>query len=111
MVEYMKYDKVLVSSHIYARQLATHGINAHVVLQGTDFVGNIINNVKDDITFVGNSRGVFRQVVEGGINSGLPFTVYGKNWTTFGIKDNFVDNGDLINIYRQSKTINRSYTL
>lgn len=82
--EYEKYDLVLVSSVMYAEKLKKDIlVPVESFLQFTDLLLFYFKNnhrYKHPLIFVGNSRGVCRQIVQDAINCSNELKVIGSNW-------------------------------
>lgn len=108
--EYQDYDHVFVASDSLANELKIQsGINAESLFQCTDpeiFYPDPTlpgDDVKTDILFVANSRGVMRKCIEFTMQKGIPVTIYGTNWENLlppgMIKGNYIKNEELRKYY------------
>lgn len=85
IAELKSYDHVFVASHALARDLGAElGEHVSVLLQCTDparFHPEADEPVfREDILFVGNSRGEYRQVIRDALAVGLNPAIYGNGW-------------------------------
>jgi len=114
--EYELYDHVFIASEKYARKLIESGllkVNVSTLLQCTDpeiFNPNIIpNNNPHKYLFVGNSRGVLRDVVRLSIKNDVPLAVYGAGWENIlpqnMCKDKYIPNENLGPFYKGAKVV------
>ena len=113
--EYAAMDAIFVAGPELKRHLwQTHGVAAHVVLQGTDqtrFCGDIqlIGGLADKALFVGNSRLQLRPVVLDAIDAGLPIVVHGNDWDALipahFIDGNYIRNEKLADWYGSSGVV------
>jgi glycosyltransferase involved in cell wall biosynthesis len=82
------YDHVFVASSAYAARLAQRTSSpVEELLQCTDpelfYPEKSSNSTSDQVLFVGNTRGVYREVVRAAIEQGLEIDIYGAFWDKF----------------------------
>ncbi len=105
--EYEQYDHIFVASFKHAKFIKSL-VNkpVSVLLQCTD--PEVFNFVEDDETinkvlFVGNSRGVYRDIVKDCMKNNIDLSVYGGGWNKYipegFIKGDFIDNVELYKYY------------
>ncbi len=108
--EYHDYDHIFVASNVFAQELQEkYSIKAENLLQCTDpalfypDTSQIEDNMKTDILYVANSRGVMRKSVEYTMQKGIPVTIYGTNWENLlppgMIRGNYILNEELRKYY------------
>ncbi len=109
--EVKKYDLVFAASNDWAKKKSIKWkIKIFPLLQATNAKifnpgdGQIFRN--DEILFVGNSRGVFRKSVKVASQLNTHLKIIGSGWEKFlpskSIKQEFVKNKDLPNLYRSA---------
>ncbi|MBU3618787.1 glycosyltransferase [Polynucleobacter sp. JS-Fieb-80-E5] len=114
--EYESYDHVFIASEKYVRRLLESTllkVNISTLLQCTDpeiFNPEIIpKNEIDQYLFVGNSRGVFRDVVRLSLKNDIPLAVYGPGWEGFipssMLKDEYIPNEILASFYKGAHVV------
>lgn len=85
--EYERYDLILVSSEMYAEKLRKSlDVPVEVFLQFTDtkvFFNRFNIKLQNELLFVGNSRGVFRDIVRDAMESNINLGIIGDGWRRF----------------------------
>lgn len=85
--EFEEYDHIFVASTYYAEKLKKKiKVPVTALLQCTDpdlFNPDVISEKYHEYLFVGNSRNVYRDVVEKCISNNLDLSVYGTRWEQF----------------------------
>jgi spore maturation protein CgeB len=83
-VECDGYDRVLVASEVFARELESRvDVPVEVMYQATDpdrFAPAPDPELAVEVLFVGNSRHQDRMAVRAALEIGAPLTVYGQDW-------------------------------
>ena len=111
--EYEKYDYVFISSKKYAKKIKEQ-VNTNVtsLLQCTDpevFYPEIDENHRDEILFVGVTRGVYRKIIKDILKTKNDVSVYGMGWDKFidkkYIKGKFIPNEELHKYYSSCKIL------
>lgn len=111
--EYDEYDIVFVASEKYANELSQE-VNTIVepLLQCTDekiFYPEQKDDLKTDILFVGNTRGVYRKIIKDALDTKHDVTIYGPGWEKFidkkYIKGEFIENKELNKYYSSCKIL------
>lgn len=111
--EYEKYDIVFISSESYINQLTDLNVILKPLLQCTDpdiFFNEYNPKYADDIVFVGNTRGVYRQIVKDMFEINKKFTIYGLNWDKYPnvfnyVKEDYISNEKLHQVYSSCKIL------
>ena len=111
--EYEMYDIVFVASEKYSNCLKNK-LNTQVetLFQCTDpdvFHTQKDENLKEDILFVGVTRGVYREIVRNSLEKGHDVSIYGGGWEEFIdselIKGEFIPNDELYKYYSSCKIL------
>ncbi|MBF0122420.1 MAG: glycosyltransferase [Candidatus Omnitrophica bacterium] len=105
--EYRQYDHVFVASLKHAQELSARSkVQVSLLLQCTDpevFHPDVKVQEKHEVLFVGNSRLIFRQIVQDALQVGLPLSVFGTRWKSFipseNLKGEGISNSDLAGYY------------
>jgi len=110
--ELSRYDRVLVASRRYARELApTVDVPVEPLLQFTDprlFEPRPDTGPAYDVLFVGNWRGEFRRIVWDAIQIGHPPALYGRGWDLLAPEHavaEHVPHSDLAQLYSSCKVL------
>ncbi|MPM06685.1 Undecaprenyl-phosphate 4-deoxy-4-formamido-L-arabinose transferase [bioreactor metagenome] len=114
-IDYLsKFDKVFVASNSYATTLSNNlGDKVIPLLQCTEpaifYPGKTNSELRNDILFVGNSRNVFRPIIQKSIKENILVSIYGSRWDNFVdrkfIKGQSIPNILLGDYYRSAKVI------
>jgi spore maturation protein CgeB len=84
LTEMQKFHHVFVASNFYAQKLASRlGDRVSSLLQCVDpqiFRPDVDGELRDQLVFVGNTRGQRRTMVSWAMEAGLDFRVYGSGW-------------------------------
>ena len=108
-----KYDIVFIASEKYANKVSKD-VNTLVkpLIQCTDlevFYPKIDNELKNDLLFVGNTRGVYREIIKDVMNTKHEVSIYGLGWKEFidekYIKGEFIENNQLNKYYSSCKIL------
>ena len=111
--EYELYDICFISSEKYAIKI-NNEVNTIVkpLLQCTDpevFNYSPKNNLKEDILFVGVTRGVYREIIKDVMQTDFDVSIYGMGWEEFidkkYIKGQFIPNEELYKYYSSCKIL------
>lgn len=112
--EYNQYDHVFVASNTLAGKLASDSkvtVPVSVLLQCTDLnsISFETEKVKYDLLFVGNTRGVYRQIINDVEDLPYKLTIIGQGWDGTPAKEkvicDFVPNNELGQLYHNSKIV------
>ena len=113
--EINKYDHVYVASALHAEILRKQcKVPVEYMPQCTDitrfkFDPTFVNNPKDRVVFVGNSRGILRDTVRWAIEHSLNIHIYGSGWKRFiadnRLKGQKVPNSVLGEFYASSRLV------
>lgn len=111
--EYEKYDQVFISSKKYVNKLKNKvNTNISSLLQCTDpevFYPEVDENIKDEILFVGVTRGVYREIIRDILKTNHDVSIYGMGWEEYidkkYIKDQFIPNDELHKYYSSCKIL------
>jgi glycosyltransferase involved in cell wall biosynthesis len=112
--EYAAYDLKYVASRSYASLLRTFvdpGIKP--LLQATDpfrfHLSQSHPERTNDVVFVGNSRGEYRELVRWAVEQGLEPAIYGTGWQSFVpqrlIRAEYVENARLSQLYSAARVV------
>ena len=102
------YDLVYLGSETHRRMMDGAGRPPLAVLrQCSDFAGTATGDgpaaARQDVIFVGNSRGVFRDIVRWSLEAGVRPAIYGRGWEPIGLAglvvSPYVDNDRLPALY------------
>jgi len=99
--EMLKYDHIFIASEKYSREIS-HDLNEKctTLLQCTDpEVFNTLDNSLPklyDVLFVGNSRNIYRPLVQEAVKKGVNLSVFGKGWEQF-IPKSYIKGENIIN--------------
>jgi len=117
VAEYNGYDHVFVASQKHVEKIAPDlDVPVSCLLQCTDpqvfgaetHTGKISLD-PDKLLFVGNSRNIFRQIVQDSVALGLPLDVYGSRWEQFIspdiLKGTYLPNQDLAGYYAEARAV------
>ncbi|MBA1158168.1 glycosyltransferase family protein [Microvirga mediterraneensis] len=113
--ELNRYDQIYVASAAHAEILRKQcKVPVEHMPQCTDitrfkFEPALVNNPKDRVVFVGNSRGTFRDSVRWAVEHGLDIDIYGSDWEPFitdnRLKGRKVPNSVLGEFYASSRLV------
>ena len=111
--EYEKYDYVFISSKKYFNKIKKEiNTNMAPLLQCTDpevFYPEVDGNIKDEILFVGVTRGVYREIIKDILKTDYPVSIYGMGWEKYVdgeyIKGQFIPNEELHKYYSSCKIL------
>lgn len=112
--EYNQYDHVFVASSTLATKLSSNSevtVPVSMLLQCSDLdsISFATEKYKYDLLFVGNTRGVYRQIIND--VEGIPYklSIIGQGWDDTPAKENvisdFVSNCELGQLYHNSKIV------
>ena len=106
--EYENYDVVFIASNNYAKILSSKlKTCVKPLLQCTDleiFYPSKDNNYNHEILFVGNTRGVFRSIIQDLLKTNHDFVVYGTGW------DEFIDKKYIKGDHIPNNILNKAYS-
>lgn len=104
--EAAEFDRVFAASTKWSRETSTRwGLDIAPLLQCTDpdLFHPSGDARRDDIVFVGNSRGVPRPAVVAPVGAGIPVRIFGGEWDRIlpanAIEQTYVDNASLASLY------------
>jgi len=111
--EYDEYDLVFIASEKYAEKIKNKvNTSVYPLLQCTDpdvFYPKYSKEFENEILFVGNTRKVFRKIIQDILKTKHNFSVYGTGWKKFipekYIKKDFISNEKLFKAYSSCKIL------
>lgn len=111
--EYEQYDLVFVASCSHAQKLKNLlKTNVEPLLQCTDpevFFFDPLPSLETDLLFVGNTRGVFRKILQDLLPTEHKLAVYGRGWRSFidkrFVRGKYFPNEDLRKLYSSCKAL------
>lgn len=111
--EYNTYDHVFIASEVFTKKLKKIlKIPVTSLLQCTDnniFYPNFSKKYKHELLFVGNSRGIFRQIIKDLVPTKRELGLYGRDWDTFLPKSvlsgDYIPNNELNKAYSSCKIL------
>jgi spore maturation protein CgeB len=111
--EYNTYNHVFIASNIFTKKLKkVLNVPVTSLLQCTDkdvFYPNFSEKYQHDLLFVGNSRGVFRQIIKDLFPTKRELGLYGRHWDKFLPKNvltgNHIPNNELNKAYSSCKIL------
>ncbi len=111
--EYNQYDHVFIASELWAQKIGKEAdVPVESMLQCTDpklFYPDIDEKYKYELLFVGNSRNVFRKILNDLLPTDKDLAVYGTNWERLipkkYIKGKYIPNNELRRAYSSSKIL------
>jgi hypothetical protein len=108
-IELARYDHIFCYSSLYQKELEKKGIKSDLLLGATGKLPRPRFAVRHTANFVGNARpqGGLRPAVQALLESGEPFTVWGKGWERFVPQKNlggaYYDYSQLDELYASSE--------
>lgn len=111
--EFEKYDYIFVASYQSAETIKNK-VNKPVepLLQCTDhesFYPEPKTECEEDILFIGNTRGFFRQIIKDTLDTEFDVSIYGAEWDSYidskYIKGEFIPNEELHKYYSSCKIL------
>lgn len=111
--EFEKYDYIFVASYQSAETIKNK-VNKPVepLLQCTDhesFYPEPNTECEEDILFIGNTRGFFRQIIKDTLDTEFDVSIYGAEWDSYidskYIKGEFIPNEELHKYYSSCKIL------
>lgn len=111
--EYEKYNIVLVASNTYAKELKQKvKVPVYPLLQFVDntiFYEDYDEQYDNNMLFVGNTRGIFRQSVKYALQLDKSISIYGEGWDKFipheYIKAEWFENKKLRKLYSSTRIL------
>lgn len=108
--ELKAFDRVYIASSKTAEEWKNAGIRAACLPQCTDpevFTADDLQPRSEQLLFVGNTRGVFRQIIHDLIPTDYRLAIYGNGWEEFlgenpAIRGSFIANDELAKTYRSA---------
>ena len=108
-----RYDRVFVASSLMAEKWRAAGVPAVYLPQCTDpeVFTPAENGEKDtDLLFVGNTRGVYRQIIRDLLPTDHSLSIYGTGWEEFVpdlkyLQEDFVANEELADLYHSARIL------
>lgn len=111
--EYERFDLVYFASQkLCERWKDKLKTKCDVLLQCADpeVMKSIAGEKKYDLLFIGNSRRIYRQVVQDALTLDYPLTIYGRHWDAFPeaqacVKEPYMPNENVGQAYRDAKIV------
>ena len=111
--EYERFDLVYFASEKLCRKWENElKTKCDVLLQcaDPDVMKSTAGEKKYDLLFIGNSRRVYRQIVQDALTLDYPLTIYGRHWEAFEeaqkcVREPYMPNDQVGQAYRDAKIV------
>ena len=111
--EYERFDLVYFASEKLCRKWKNElKTKCDVLLQcaDPDVMKSTAGEKKYDLLFIGNSRRVYRQIVQDALTLDYPLTIYGRHWEAFEeaqkcVREPYMPNDQVGQAYRDAKIV------